>query len=83
MFANVNGRKPVNPKDRHWLTIMEAAKYLSVSRQTLYAYMNEGTLPYYELKGKRGRRLRREDLDGLLTRGLVGAEELVESSEEG
>lgn len=52
-----------------WYTVDEAATYLRVTRQTLYNYMSEGLLPYYELKGVgRGRRLRLTDLDGLLTR---------------
>ncbi len=57
-----------NDVKQPWYTVEEAAKYLRVTRQTIYNYMAEGILPYYELKIGRGRRLRREDLDGLLTR---------------
>ena len=49
-----------------WFTPAEAAKYLRVSRQTIYNYMESGLLPYYELASGGGRRIRRSDLDGLL-----------------
>jgi excisionase family DNA binding protein len=50
-----------------WLTLEEATAYLRVSRQTLYRWVQEGRLVAYELPSGRGRRLRREDLDDLLT----------------
>ena len=49
-----------------WFTPAEAAKYLRVSRQTIYNYMDGGLLPYYELVSGGGRRIRRSDLDALL-----------------
>jgi excisionase family DNA binding protein len=49
-----------------WFTPTEAARYLRVSRQTVYAYMEQGLLRYYELASGGGRRLRRADLDALL-----------------
>ncbi len=56
------------PDDKQeWFTPSEAAEYLRVTRQTIYNYMDDGLLPYYDLKVGRGRRLRRIDLDGLLT----------------
>ena len=51
---------------QEWYTPAEAASYLRVSRQTIYNYMDQGLLPYYDLKSGRGRRLRRTDLDALL-----------------
>ena len=51
---------------QEWFTPTEAATYLRVSRQTIYKYMDQGLLPYYELKSGGGRRLRRADLDALL-----------------
>jgi excisionase family DNA binding protein len=54
------------PFSQQWFTPAEAAKYLRVTRQTIYRYMTDGLLPYYELKSGGGRRLRREDLDALL-----------------
>ncbi len=56
-------------KERDWMNVTEACAYLKVSRQTLYKLMNEGTLPYYELKNVRGRRIKIADLDALLQRG--------------
>jgi excisionase family DNA binding protein len=61
-----------NEEQQEWFTPAEAAKYLRVSRQTIYAYMNQGLLPYYELKSGGGRRLRRADLDALLERPSEG-----------
>ena len=51
---------------QEWFTPAEAAKYLRVTRQTIYRYMDLGLLPYYVLKSGGGRRLRRADLDSLL-----------------
>ena len=51
---------------QEWFTPTEAAEYLRVSRQTIYNYMEDGLLPYFQLKSGGGRRLRREDLDALL-----------------
>ena len=57
-------QKSINHQE--WYTPSEAAEYLRVSRQTIYNYMESGLLPYYELKSGGGRRLRKDDLDGLL-----------------
>jgi excisionase family DNA binding protein len=51
---------------QNWFTPAEAAKYLRVSRQTIYNYMDGGLLPYYELSSGGGRRILRSDLDALL-----------------
>jgi excisionase family DNA binding protein len=53
---------------QEWFTPAEAADYLRVTRQTIYNYMDQGILPYYEIKIGRGRRLRRQDLEALLQR---------------
>jgi excisionase family DNA binding protein len=52
-----------------WLTVDEAAKYLKVHRTTIYDLCDRGALPYFELRGARGRRFKREDLDSLLEPG--------------
>lgn len=52
-----------------WLTVAEAARYLRVHRTTIYAWCDEGRLPFYELESGGGRRFKREDLDALLKRG--------------
>ncbi|WP_420628617.1 helix-turn-helix domain-containing protein [Candidatus Leptofilum sp.] len=51
---------------QEWFTVNEAANYLRVTRQTIYRYMDNDLLPYYELKSGRGRRIRRSDLESLL-----------------
>lgn len=55
--------------DVYWFGVSEACKYLSVSKRTLYNYMQDGRLPFYYLAGTRQRRLKREDLDRLLVPG--------------
>ena len=53
-----------------WLTVNEAAAYLKVHRATIYELCERGTLPFFEIRGARGRRFKREDLDALLERGV-------------
>lgn len=55
--------------DTGWFNVAEACKYLSVSKTTLYAYMQDGRLPYYYLTGSTHRRIKRSDLDALLVPG--------------
>jgi excisionase family DNA binding protein len=52
-----------------WLTLREAAAYLKVGVSTLYRWMDEGKLRYYELESGGGRRFKRDDLDALLKPG--------------
>jgi excisionase family DNA binding protein len=59
-------KDPHDDTRQEWFTPAEAARYLRVSRQTIYNYMEQGLLPYFELKSGGGRRLRRADLDALL-----------------
>jgi excisionase family DNA binding protein len=54
---------------KDWMNVTDAVNYLGVSRQTLYNLMDRGFLAYYELKGVRGRRTMRKDLDALLQKG--------------
>ena len=49
-----------------WLTVNEAAAYLKLHRATIYELCERGALPYFEIRGARGRRFKREDLDALL-----------------
>jgi excisionase family DNA binding protein len=51
---------------RDWLNVSEAAAYLGVSRETIYALMTRGLVPFSEVRGVRGRRIKKEDLDGVL-----------------
>jgi excisionase family DNA binding protein len=55
--------------ERDWLNVKEACDYLQVSRQTLYNLMSRGLVPYAEVIGVRGRRIKKEDLDKLLREG--------------
>ena len=57
------------PETSQWLNVSESAKYLSVSKATLYSYMKDRKLPFYYLSGSRHRRLRKEDLMTLLVLG--------------
>lgn len=52
---------------QEWYTPAEAGKYLRVSRQTIYTYMDDGLLKYFVLKTGRGRRIHKSALDALLT----------------
>ena len=52
-----------------WYTVAEACEYLKVSNSTLYTYMKDRRLPFFYLAGTRQRRLKKRDLDALLTPG--------------
>ncbi len=54
--------------EKDWLNISEAAEYLGVSRQTVYNLIERGILPYTELRGVRGKRIKKEDLAALFKR---------------
>ncbi len=55
-----------------FLTTKEAAEYMRVSERTVERFAREGRLRWYKLGDRRGRRFRREDLDGGLVRGGGG-----------
>jgi excisionase family DNA binding protein len=57
-----------DPTPPEWFTPRQAAQYLQVSRATLYNWIRQGILAYYELPAGRGRRFRKSDLDALLQR---------------
>ncbi len=48
---------------KEWYTVDEAAKYLGVSRRTIYKLSKEGRLRTHILSRERIRRFRKEDLD--------------------
>jgi excisionase family DNA binding protein len=54
-----------------FLSPTEAAKYLGIGKTQTYELMTENLLPWYELEGTRGRRIRVADLDRLLRRGVA------------
>ena len=48
---------------KEWFTVEEAAKYLCVSKRTIYKLTQEGRLPAFRIGKERHRRFRKEDLD--------------------
>lgn len=58
--------KPETP-EQEWFTPAEAAEYLRVTRQTIYNYMDDGSLEYFVLKAGRGRRIQKSALEALLS----------------
>ena len=63
--------RPLLNGDR-WISDREAAKFLKVSRHTLFAYRQKGLLPYVLLCGKI--LYRKRDLEELLQRNYVPAQ---------
>jgi excisionase family DNA binding protein len=50
-----------------WLTVPQALEYLGVSRTTLYRWIREGRIRYYEPSGGRGRRrFKRAELEAFM-----------------
>jgi len=48
-----------------WFTVEETARYLRVSRRTIYKWAKEGKLPTYIIGDRRHRRYRKSDLDNV------------------
>ncbi|MCK4244913.1 MAG: helix-turn-helix domain-containing protein [Candidatus Omnitrophica bacterium] len=46
-----------------WFTVEEAARYLRVSKRTIYKWSKDGRLFTYLIGSRRHRRFRRDDLD--------------------
>lgn len=46
-----------------WFTVEEAARYLRVSKRTIYKWSRHGRLPAYLIGNRRHRRYRKDDLD--------------------
>jgi excisionase family DNA binding protein len=53
--------------EAEWLTFDETADFLRISRPTMYRLINDHTLMPYEVRGLRGTRFKKKDLDGLFT----------------
>lgn len=51
-----------------WYSAAEAAEYIGVTRQSIYNLIDQGLLAAYKIKGLRGRRIKKEDLDALFER---------------
>lgn len=71
----VTPAQEAQPGTARWLTPSEAMRYLGISHQTLYNLMNSGTLPFYTIKNVRKRRIRKEDLDALMEKGIPGSKD--------
>jgi excisionase family DNA binding protein len=57
---------------QEWFTVEEAAEYLRVSKRTIYKLCQDGYLVGYRA-GRRGhRRFRKEELDKLMERDVLG-----------
>jgi excisionase family DNA binding protein len=66
-------KKDTKDKETEWFNPSEAISYLGISRATLYKLMDEGILPFYTIRGIRKRRLKKENLDALLEKGVPGS----------
>src|SRR3954453_22783845 len=55
-------------QERTWMTTQEAAQRLGVKPQTLYAYISRGVVRSERVPGTRTSRVRRSDVERLLTR---------------
>jgi excisionase family DNA binding protein len=53
--------------EKQWFNPSEAAAYLGISRATLYKLMDKGKLPFVGVLGIQKRRIRKADLDLLLS----------------
>ena len=64
----------VDSPSREWLSVRQAAEYLSVSQQTIFRWMKDGLLSFYKVGG--ATRFTREGLDAVVekTTGLKEAE---------
>ncbi|MEJ7831856.1 MAG: helix-turn-helix domain-containing protein [Nocardioides sp.] len=51
--------------DSQWMTLQQAAVYIAISVKTVRRMIARGELPAY-ICGKRGLRVRRNDLDALM-----------------
>jgi excisionase family DNA binding protein len=52
-------------KEKPFLTLLEAAKYLGISKNTLYGYTSKQIIPFYKLQGRR-LYFKIEDLDNFV-----------------
>ncbi len=58
-------RSIIIEKEKPFLTLLEAAKYLGISKNTLYGYTSKQIIPFYKLQGRR-LYFKIEDLDNFV-----------------
>ena len=54
--------------DHELMTIKEVAKYLKVSKSTIFRLMRDGELPSIKFSAKRFTRIKRSDLEAFIER---------------
>lgn len=64
-FAHRDGNDSTQDPSNDWMRPADAARYVGVSRNTIYRWCKEGRLRYYTLDSGGGRRFRKEDLNSL------------------
>jgi excisionase family DNA binding protein len=57
---------PISSDEDIFYSVKKSAKYLCISRQSLYRLVNEGRLPAYRITGLRLMRFKKHDLDKLI-----------------
>ena len=60
--------KPMQTQAQIWFTVDEAAKYLRVSKRTIYKLVKESQLAPYKVGRAGHRRFRQEDIDAVMRR---------------
>lgn len=63
--ANFEGEYDDSPFDPTWMSIQEVTELLGVTRQTLYNWRKQGTLPAYRIGTGRAVRYKRSDVEQL------------------
>lgn len=74
--------KVENSQPQEWYSIDEAAKYLRVSRRTVYQLVQERQVVSYRVGDRGHRRFRREDLERVMRREDIPATEAVSGVED-
>jgi excisionase family DNA binding protein len=54
-----------------WMTVDQVADYLSLSRSTIYQYVNEHRIPFVRIPTSNQVRFRRDQVDDWLENGYV------------
>jgi excisionase family DNA binding protein len=74
--------KVASAQPQEWYSIDEAAKYLRVSRRTVYQLVQERQMVSYRVGNAGHRRFRREDLERVMRREEVPAADAINGAED-